>query len=202
MHKKLLIATNNPGKLQEISGLLKDLDIKLLSLKDVGILDDVEETGKTYSENSLIKAKFYVEKSGIPSLSDDGGLEIAALDNAPGVKSKRWIGEDAFESDLIDHMIKISKDLPDDNRNARFKVVITLALPDGRYYQEEGEVEGIIADKPNLKHLKGYPYRSFFFLPEINKYYHENELSIDEMKIYNHRYKAISKLLPIIKNKL
>lgn len=201
MHK-LLIATSNPGKLKEISNFLSGLKIKTLSLKDIGITDDVEENGSTYSENSLIKAKFYMEKSGLPTISDDGGIEISALGNAPGVKSKRWIGENATDEDLIEHMKRIAKELPDNNRTAWFRTVITFALPNGLVYQVEGEVEGIIARKSNLKYLEGYPYRSFFFLPQINKYYHENELSKEEMKIYNHRYKAISKLLPIIKKEL
>ena len=77
--KKLLVATTNPGKLIEISSFLSDLPIELVSLKDVGITDDVEETGKTYEENAEMKALFYAKKSGLPSIADDGGLEIAAL---------------------------------------------------------------------------------------------------------------------------
>ena len=95
-------------------------------------------------------------------------------------------------------MLKISKTLPKDNRKAFFKTVITLALPDGKVYSVTGEVEGVISEKPYLKLLEGYPFRSFFFLPEINKFYHEGELSNAEQKLYNHRYKAVQKLLPLI----
>jgi XTP/dITP diphosphohydrolase len=198
MSKKLLIATNNPGKLAEIRSFLTGLNLNILSLKDVRIDDDIEEHGQSYSENSLIKAKFYAKKSGLSVISDDGGIEIAALNNEPGVQSKRWIGENATEEDLVRHMIKVSKDLPDNNRYATFRTVVTFINQGGRAYQQEGSIEGIIAEKPHLKLLRGYPYRSFFFLPEIGKYYHENELTEDEMKTCNHRYKAIQKLIPTI----
>jgi XTP/dITP diphosphohydrolase len=198
--KKLLIATTNPGKLVEISTFLKDSPFELVSLKDVGIKDDVEETGKTYEENSLLKAIYYAKKSGLASISDDGGLEINALSGAPGVKSRRWIGENATEEDLIEHMKKVALELPDNNRTAYFRTVVTFALPSGKYFQVKANVKGEIAKKPLLKILKGYPYRSFFFLPGIKKFYHESELSKEEEKIYNHRYKAIvTKLLPKIK---
>jgi len=198
--KKVLIATTNPGKILEIGNFLKDLSFEIVSLKEIGIKDDVKETGKSYKENSKLKALFYAKKSNLPAISDDGGLEINALGGAPGIKSRRWLGYEATDEELIGFMKKISKALPDNNRVAYFKTVITLALPNGKYFQSEGKVKGIIAIKPLLKILKGYPYRSFFYLPKINKFYHESQLSKEEEKIYNHRYKAIQKLLPIIKN--
>ena len=196
--KKLLIATKNHGKIQELSEFLADLPVQLVSLKDLGITDDIEEKGQTYEENSRAKAMFYAQKSGLPAIADDGGIEISALDGAPGVHSRRWLGFEATDEDLIRHMIQVSKDLPDNNREAFFKTVVSFALPDGRTWSIPGEVKGIIAKKPLLKKLKGYPYRSFFFLPEINKYYHEDQLSPAEQKIYNHRFKAIQELKPII----
>lgn len=200
--KKLLIATTNKGKLKELSEFLSDLPIKLLSLNDIGISEDVEETGKSYEENSKMKALFYAKKSGLPAISDDGGIEIAALNNEPGIKSRRWLGYEATDEELINHMIKIAKTLPDHNRKAFFKVAISLALPDGRSWTVHGEIEGIIAEKPYLKLLKGYPYRSFFYLPKLKKYYHENELTINEQKTYNHRYKAIQKIKDIIEREV
>jgi XTP/dITP diphosphohydrolase len=196
--KKLLIATRNPGKLEEIKKFLSNLHLEILSLKDLGIEEDVEEDGKTYAENSAKKALFYAKKSALPSISDDGGIEIAALNYAPGIHSRRWLGYEAKDEDLIEHMKKISASLPDDNRDAYFRTVVTLALPNGRMFNAKGEVKGIIAKKPLLKILEGYPYRSFFYIPEIKKYYHEADLSEEEEKIYNHRYKAIQKLRPII----
>jgi XTP/dITP diphosphohydrolase len=199
---RLLIATKNPGKLLEFKNFLSGLNLEIVSLKDVGIEDDVEENGKTYEENSVKKALYYAGKSGLTALSDDGGIEISALNNEPGVRSRRWLGYEATDRELIEHMKKVSENLPDDNRTAYFRTVITIAKPTGQTYSVMGEVRGIIAKKPHLKLLEGYPYRSFFYLPEIKKYYHESDLSEDEQKLYNHRYKAIQKLLPIIEKEL
>lgn len=200
--KKLLIATHNPGKLHELSILLSDLPVKLVSLTDVGIHEDIEEDGKTYEENSQKKALFYAKKSGLPAISDDGGIEISALNNEPGIHSKRWLGEGTTEDDLIAHMQKVADELPDNNRKAAFKVVESFALPDGRVWSVMGSVEGIIAKKPSLNLVKGFPYRSFFFLPELQKYYFETELTAEEQRHYNHRFKAINKLKPLLKKEL
>lgn len=196
--KKILVATTNKGKLKEISQFLSDLPLQIVSLSDLGITDDVEETGRNYKENSQMKALFYAAKSGLPSIADDGGLEIAAFGGAPGIKSRRWVGRDSTDEKIIEHMIRIAKELPDDNRGATFKVVLSLALPSGEVWSVTGEIEGIIAKKSYLKLLVGYPYRSFFYLPKLKKYYHENELTENEQKLYNHRYIAINRLKPII----
>src|SRR3990167_2037422 len=111
--KKLLIATTNTGKLREYKDFLSDLPVKLVSLKDIGITDDVEEKGKTYEENSRAKALFYARKSGLPAISDDGGIEIHALNNEPGIKSRRWLGYEASDEDLVKHMIQVSQKLPE-----------------------------------------------------------------------------------------
>lgn len=200
--KKLLIATTNKGKLKELSSFLADLPVKLLSLIDVGITDDVEEAGSTYEENSKMKALFYAKKGRLSAIADDGGLEIDALGGAPGVKSRRWLGYEASDEALVNHMIEVSKSLPKNNRKASFVVSISFALPDGKVWSTSGKVEGIIAEKPYIKLLRGYPYRSFFYLPEVQKYYHENELSKEEQKLYNHRYIAVEKLKSIIKRVL
>ncbi len=199
---KLLIATKNPGKLEEISSFLKDLNLEIISLSDVGIKEDVEETGKTYKENSQKKALFFAKKSNLPTIADDGGLEIDALNGEPGIKSRRWLGYEASDEELIEHMKKVSKDLPENNLGARFVDVISFAFPDGRVWSSGGELRGIIRYNPKLKILKGYPYRSFFYIPEIGKYYHENELTEEEEKIYNHRYKALVKIKEIIRREL
>jgi len=196
--KKLLIATTNKGKLKELSNFLADLPVQLVSLNDIGITDDVRENGKTYEENSKTKALFYAQKSGLPTIADDGGLQIDALGGAPGVKSRRWLGYEATDEELIDHMLRVSKELPDTNRKAFFRAVVTLALPNGKTWSSSGEVEGVIAEKPHLKLSKGYPFRSFFYLPDVKKYYHESELTDSEMRKYNHRYIAVKKLRSII----
>ncbi len=200
--KKLLIATKNQGKLKEISNFLSDLSVKVVSLEDVGIDDDLKEIGKTYKENSQNKATFYAKRSGLPTIADDGGIEIDFLDGAPGLKSRRWLGHEASDEELVNHMKRISKELPKNNRKAYFRTIVSFSLPNGKVWSSFGEVEGEIAEKPHFKLLKGYPYRSFFYLPKIKKFYHESDLSDKEQKLYNHRYKAIQKLIPIIEKVL
>ncbi len=197
--KKLLVATGNIGKLHEISGFLKDLPFELVSLKDLKIKDDVKEDGTTYQENSQKKAKYYAKKSELPTIADDGGLEIDALNGQPGVHSRRWLGYDASDEVLIEHLKKVIKDLPKGNHKAKFKTVVSFALPNSKVWSFVGEVEGVLMEDSNMKLLIGYPYRSFFYLPKLKKFYHENELTEKEQKIYNHRYKAIQKLKSIIR---
>ncbi len=199
---KILVATKNLGKIDEIKKNLSDLPFEIVSLKDVNITDDVVEDGATYYENSLKKAMFYAKKSGLPAVSDDGGIEIQALYGAPGIKSRRWLGYEATDEELIEYMKKVALELPDNNRIAYFRTVVTFALPTGTYHQVEGKVKGLIAKKPHLKILKGYPFRSFFFIPELSKFYHEDELTSEEEKLYNHRYIALKRLKVFIKREL
>lgn len=200
--KKLLVATKNPGKLFEISVFLSDLNIKVVSLNDVGIDKDVEETGKTYKENSQKKALFYSKLSGLPAVADDGGLEIKALGGAPGLKSRRWLGYHGTDEELIEHLKKVVSKIPEDKRQAKFKTVVSFALFNGKVWSIAGEVSGIVTERARMKILKGYPYRSFFYIPKIKKFYHESDLSEEEQKLYNHRYKALSKLKEVIKKEL
>ncbi len=201
--QKLLIATKNQGKVKELRDFLSDLPVELVSLSDVGITDDVEEDGETYEANSQKKALFYAKKSGLPAVADDGGLEVAALNGKPGVHSRRWLGHEATDEELINHLMMVAQTLPDDNREAFFKAVVSFATPSGKVFSVAGEIKGTIPKEPDLENVKGYPFRSFFYLPNLGKFYHENKLTKEEMKHYNHRYIAIQKLKPIlIKNLL
>jgi XTP/dITP diphosphohydrolase len=197
---KLLVATKNKGKIGEFKEFLKDLPFEIVSLQDLNIKEDIEEDGKTYKENSQKKALFFAKISNLPTIADDGGIEIDALNGVPGVRSRRWLGYEASDKEIINHMLKVSKVLPKNNRKAVFRTVVSFAMPYGKVWSVEGKVEGIISEKPLLKILRGYPYRSFFFIPKINKFYHESQLSKKEQRLYNHRYKAVQRLLPTIKN--
>lgn len=201
-YKKILIATKNKGKLKEFKSFLTDLKLKILSLDDVNITQDVIEDGKTYTDNSQKKAVFYAKLSGLPTISDDGGLEIDALNGQPGINSRRWLGYEATDEVLTEHLTKVSKTLPDDNRKAKFITVVSFTLPNGKVWSKTGEIIGEIAKVPLVNIVKGYPYRSFFYLPELQKYYHEDDLTTADEKLYNHRYKALKKLIPIIKKEL
>jgi len=198
--KKLLIATTNPGKLTEIKRFLGDLSVELVGLKDVGITDVVEETGKTFEENAILKAKYYCQKSGLPTLADDGGFEIDAFSGQPGVKSHRWIHGDREDTDeeLIAYTLEKMRGLPRAKRGAQLRLVLALIFPDGRQYTVEEKTRGIVAEKPSKYRTSGFPYRSLLFLPEINKYYDHDLLTPEETETFNHRKRALDRLKPIL----
>jgi XTP/dITP diphosphohydrolase len=193
---KLLIATTNPGKLAEIKLFLSDLPVELVSLKDVGIGDNVEETGSTFEENAILKATYYSQKSGLPTIADDGGFEIDALGGEPGVKSHRWIDgsrEDSDE-DLIAYTFEKMKAVPDGSRGAQLRAVVVFMTPDGAVHTATAVTRGIVPGKPSALRTEGFPYRSILFLPEINKFYNHDELTDAENETYNHRKRALEKL--------
>lgn len=199
--KKILVATRNPGKFGEIKKFLSDLPIEVVSLSDCSIQNDVEETGANYAENAKKKAVFFAEKSGLPTLSDDSGIEIEALGRQPGKNTRRWLGYEMTDEEIVSHLYKISKELGE-NRRAHFISTVCLAMPSGKTFVETGDTQGIIAENPSIKKVVGYPFRSFFYIPQIMKYFFEDELSLEEQKLYNHRWKAISKLKPTIRRML
>jgi len=199
---KLLIATTNPGKLAEIKRFLSDITIELVSLADVGITDSVEETGKTFEENAILKAKHYARESGLPTLADDGGFEIDALGGEPGVKSHRWVHGDRENTDeeLITYAFKRMKGVPKEKRGAQLRLVLALVKPDGDVVAtSEEKIRGIVAATPSKTHHPGFPYRAILFIPEMNKYYDQTVMSPEENDKYNHRKKAVEKLKPIIR---
>lgn len=201
---KLLIATTNPGKLTEIKRFLSDVPIELVGLKDVGIADSPEETGISFEENAILKAKYYAKESGLATLADDGGFEIDALGGEPGVKSHRWVHGDRENTDeeLIRYTMDRMKDLPDDKRGAQLRLVLALVMPDGEVFTSSEKVRGMVPQKPSDVRHEGFPYRSLLFLAEINKFYNHDELTATETETYNHRKKALDILKPIIKEKL
>lgn len=193
----LLIATGNPAKFADIKAVLKDLPLKILGLSDFDFKNTALENGKNFAENAKIKAKFYCQLSGISAIADDGGLEIEFLNGEPGIKSRRWIdGREAGDEELIEYALKKLKGVPWAKRKAKLKAVACLALPDGKVFCEGAENSGIIALEPSSKRVKGYPFRSLFFLPELNKYY--DDLTEEEHKQLNHRRIMIEKLKQII----
>lgn len=194
--KKLLIATHNPAKLAEIKHFLTGLSIKLVSLKEMGIKEDVEEDGETFAENAIKKAKYYAAKSGLATLADDGGLEIDYLNGGPGVHSRRWItGHRANDEELINYTLKLLKGVSEEKRGAQLRAVLALAFLNDQVKTAEGKIRGIIANKPYIKkRWVGFPFRALFYLPKIKKYYNPDELTAEEERKYNHRLKALEKL--------
>ncbi len=166
--KKLLVATHNQGKVDEFAEMLQDLAIEWLSLDDVGVTQDVEETGKTFRENSVLKARAYAAETGLLTLADDSGLEVDALDGAPGVYTARYGGEGLTAVQRYQKLLNDIKAKPDPQRTARFRCVIVLAAPDGTILGEsEGVCEGRIAQAPAGD--KGFGYDPVFYLPQFDK---------------------------------
>lgn len=196
----LLVATTNPGKLGEIKHFLSDVPLTLVSLGDARITEQAEETGTTFDENAILKAKFYAKLSGLPTIADDGGFEIDALGGAPGVKSHRWLSgqKDNEDEELIAYTFEKMKHIPVDKRGAQLRLVLALCLPDGEIHTSEAAVRGVIPDRPSERRTKGFPYRSILFLPEINKYYDHHDLTEEENVVYNHRRRALEMLKPIL----
>jgi len=194
--RKLLIATANPGKFKEYKILLKNLPIKLVNFKDLGIRKKIREDGKTFEENAIKKAKFYSKLTNIPTLADDGGLEIDYLNGEPGLKSRRWPGREATDAQLVKFCLEKLKEVPWQKRKAQFRVIIALAIPKKNIFVSEGKKRGIITTKPRGKIIPGYPFRSIFYLPQSGKTF--NEISFRREVEIGHRKKAIKKLIPIL----
>jgi XTP/dITP diphosphohydrolase len=161
---RLLVATYNPGKMVEYAELLQELPVELVSLADLGIDLEVEETGTTFAENALLKARAFAEASGLVTMADDSGLEVDALDGAPGVYSARYGGPGATDEDRYKKLLEEIADVPKGERTARFRCVIALAWPDGRRAFTEGTVEGKIACSARGEH--GFGYDPVFYLPK------------------------------------
>src|SRR3989344_1615437 len=200
MMKKLLIATTNPGKLLEITSFLSGLPVKLVGLKEVNILEHPEESGKTFEENAILKAKFYAQTSGLPTIADDGGAEIDALGGEPGVKTRRWIHKDRDSTDeeLIAHTLKKLKSIPLQNRGMQLRAVIALALSTGKHYTATAKIRGVITLRPSPQRYPGFPFRSLMYIPTLGKFYNNDLMSPQENDQYNHRKRALEELKPAI----
>ena len=162
--QQLLIATHNLGKLREYRDLLADLSLDVVNLDEADINFDVEETGTTFAENAILKARTYAEAAGLWTWADDSGLEVDALDGRPGIYSARYAGPGASDEDRYRKLIADLQQEPDKPRSARFRCVVALATPDGRVETAAGAIEGLIIDSPRGDH--GFGYDPVFFIPE------------------------------------
>lgn len=161
----LLIATRNQGKLREFQQIFADLGLVLASLDDLAIDVEVDETGTTFAENARLKAERYMQMSGLPTLSDDSGLEVAALNGAPGIFSARYGGVSGVAQ--LDYLLHQLADVPWDNRAARFVCVIALARPGGPTEFVAGDLPGVITLAP--RGSGGFGYDPLFFVPDAQK---------------------------------
>lgn len=161
---KLLIATRNRGKKREYARLLQGLEVELIALDDLGVTKTIKEDGASYTENALLKARGYAAATGLLTLADDSGLEVDALDGAPGVLTARYAGEGATDEHRYLLLLEQLKDVPHEHRTARFRCVIALAWPGGRVEITEGVCEGRITREPRGEH--GFGYDPVFYVPE------------------------------------
>ncbi|HEX6975362.1 MAG TPA: RdgB/HAM1 family non-canonical purine NTP pyrophosphatase [Vicinamibacterales bacterium] len=185
---RLLVATTNPGKLHEIAGILHGIPVELLTLRDVPPVEEPEETGVTFAENARLKALYYAQHSGLPSVADDSGLEIAALDNAPGVHSARWHGTDYSVKFAKIRELLAARGL--DGSPAQFVCTIALATPERIVYEAEGIVRGELAAEP--RGTNGFGYDPIFFYPPLNRTL--AELDSPTKSAVSHRGQAFAKL--------
>lgn len=192
---KVVIASNNKGKIAEIKAILGNVFEHIYSLADIGLNINVIEDGKTFEQNSYKKAHEVMIATGLPSLADDGGLEVEALAGMPGVYSARYAGENANDNDNNTLLLNNLADVPDEKRGARFVCCITLCLPDGRIYKAHGSAQGYILHRTRGK--GGFGYDPLFFVPEYNATF--AELTLDIKNSISHRYKALQALYEQIK---
>ena len=183
---RLLVATNNAGKVREYGDLLRGLGLELCGLADIGLERQVDETGHTFDENARLKARAYCQASHLLTLADDSGLEVTVLGRAPGVHSARYAGQGASDADRIRKLLAALDGVPWDDRAARFRCVIALAWPDGRLETFEGQCEGVITLEP--KGTNGFGFDPVFYLPELNCTM--AELPIDVKNRISHRARA------------
>ena len=161
---KLLVATNNLGKVREYEALLKELPLTLTYPAQESIDIEVEETDSTFAENARLKAMAYARASGLLTLADDSGLEVDALGGEPGTRSARYAGQGASDEDRYRLLLSKLEEVPWERRTARFRCVIAVATPQGEVRTAEGICEGAIAFEPRGEY--GFGYDPVFYMPE------------------------------------
>jgi XTP/dITP diphosphohydrolase len=194
--RELLLATTNHHKLEEYRAIFSDLPFHLLSLHDIHLDLEVEETGTTFAENARLKAQAYARASGMLTLADDSGLEIDALGGAPGIYSARFAGEETSYEERFRLLLERLKGLPREQRTARFRCAIVLAEPSGYYQGVEGTLEGVIADAPRGQY--GFGYDPIFFIPELGKT--SAELTPEHKNRISHRGRAAQLAAALLRN--
>jgi XTP/dITP diphosphohydrolase len=188
--RKILLATQNKHKIIEIKDMLKDLPFDIMTLLDFSDNEDVEETGKTFEENAYIKAFHFAKKYQIPTIADDSGLVVDALNGAPGIYSQRYSGQ----GDLANN-IKLLKEMEgEENRHAHFVSVVVLCEPNGSYQAFEGQVHGLIHH--HIEGYQGFGYDALFYYPPFGKTF--GLVPMDMKNQISHRANALNKLKEVL----
>ena len=194
---KIILATHNRDKEKELQKSLKGLNIEICSLFDFPEIGDIEETGTTLLENSLLKARTVFNITGIPAIADDTGLEVSFLNGAPGVYSARYAGDNVSYQENVTKLLNELDGVPSDKRLARFRTVVTY-IDKNEELWAEGYIDGVISE--TIIGDSGFGYDPVFFVPHIGKTF--AELSSDEKNKISHRGIALQKLRKILINVL
>jgi XTP/dITP diphosphohydrolase len=189
---RLLVASTNPGKLREYRALLADLGVDLVSPTDLGLTLEVDETGATFVENAVLKARAFAAATDLPALADDSGIEVDALGGFPGVVSARWVP--GSDEDRVIALLARLAGVPPAQRSARFHAVVALAWPDGRLETADGTVEGRIASAP--RGTGGFGYDPVFLVVDGGHTGESTmaELPAEEKNRLSHRARALAGL--------
>ena len=194
---KIVLATHNHDKEIELQYSLQGLGVEICLLSEYPDIGDIEETGTTLLENSLLKAHTVHDRTGLPAIADDTGLEVDALDGAPGVYSARFSGADATYEDNVNKLLSVMEEVSDDMRSARFRTVISF-VDGNQELWTEGHIDGKIIDFPRGN--AGFGYDPVFYIPQLEKTF--AELSTEEKNKISHRGLALQKLRKILVNVL
>lgn len=192
---RIVLATNNKHKITEIKDIWSDLPVEVLTLNDFPSFPQVKETGKTFEENAILKAKAIYQFTNLPSVADDSGLEVDDLHNAPGVLSSRFAGKHCSFEDNNRKLLHLMQDTPWEKRGAKFVCVVALAKDLKHIETFKGEVRGIITFEERGKN--GFGYDPVFWVPNMNKTF--AQLSLKEKNKISHRARAFGNAKELIR---
>ena len=185
---KVVLASKNKHKLVEISQITKKFDMELVLQSELGVDIDVEETGTTFEENSLLKAEAVMKATGLPALADDSGIAVDALDGAPGIYSARYGFDESLDDwGRLQLLLKNTENVPDGQRQAKFVCVISFVTPDGQVIQARGEIHGELLREARGEN--GFGYDPIFYYPPLGKT--TAELTSEEKNAVSHRANAL-----------
>ncbi len=185
---RMILASNNAHKAKELSAILSELGVETMTMREAGFTSDPEETGSTFAENAEIKARALFELCGEAVIADDSGLSVDALGGAPGVRSARFAGLEQNDAANNALLLEKLKDIPPEQRGARFVSAICCILPDGRMLRAEGTCPGVILDAP--RGSGGFGYDPLFCIPELGMTF--AELSEKQKNEISHRARALA----------
>ena len=189
MSEKFVLATHNPGKLKEMGAILAQFGVEVVSPRDLGLTVDVEETGTTFAENAMLKAKAICAAAKLPAIADDSGLCVDALNGGPGVYSARYGGEGLDGKGR--YMLLLNSLRGQSTRTAHFTCAIACAFPNGDTLTAEGRCDGTIAYAPMGE--GGFGYDPVFFVPELKKTF--GQLTAEEKSAISHRGRALESFI-------